>query len=204
MNKLVEKRYLLYVLLSVFAVILYMFWTKESDIPLTDQLLAQSEQKPSIENEQEEKKENFPVILKVDVKGAVKNPGVYSVTENDRVIDVIERAGGFSKKADATKINLSQKVSDEMVIYVPQVGEEIQEMPNLINNQQTEKDGKININEADETVLQTLPGIGRAKAQAIIEYRNQNGPFQKIEDLMNVSGIGQKTFEKLADFISVH
>ena len=142
------------------------------------------------------------VILKVDLKGAVRNPGVYDVKEGDRVIDVVQRAGGFLDVADPNQVNLSQRVMDEMVIYVPKKGEEISPQQNVTLPQSNEKDGKININTADATTLQTLPGIGPQKADAIIRFREENGPFKKIEDLMKVSGIGEKTFEKLKEQIT--
>lgn len=147
-------------------------------------------------------------MIKVDVKGAVSKPGVYTAQLGERVIDLVERAGGFLDDADQTKINLSQKVSDEMVIYVPIVGEDVETVEQMANfSQPTEKasnsDGKVNINHADSAMLQTLPGIGAGKAEAIIEYRETNGPFQTVEDLMNVSGIGEKTFEKLKDSITI-
>ncbi|MEN0666881.1 helix-hairpin-helix domain-containing protein [Caldifermentibacillus hisashii] len=144
--------------------------------------------------------------MKVDIKGAVMNPGVYTVTGNERVIDIIEKAGGLLDDADIVKVNLSQKVMDEMVIYIPKIGEEVLAAENIPVNsgsQNSGGDGKVNINQADASALDSLPGIGPSKAEAIIEYRETNGPFQKVEDLMNISGIGEKTFEKLKDQITV-
>ena len=102
-------------------------------------------------------------------------------------------------------MNLSQKIVDEMVIYIPVFGEEMDMLPPTIVSSQSvsKEEGKVNINTADSNELQTLSGVGPSKADAIIEYREQNGPFQKIEDLMNISGIGEKTFEKLKDGITV-
>ncbi|MCU9613944.1 helix-hairpin-helix domain-containing protein [Caldibacillus lycopersici] len=149
-----------------------------------------------------------PMVFKVDVKGAIQQPGVYSMKEGDRIIDVVEKAGGFLETADLNQVNLSQKVSDEMVIYVPEIGEDIEAnavvsaaKPPVEGSQ--ENGSIININEADVTMLQNLPGIGPGKAEAIIKYREENGPFQEVTDLMNVSGIGEKTFEKLKENISV-
>ncbi|MGG3688465.1 helix-hairpin-helix domain-containing protein [Caldifermentibacillus hisashii] len=144
--------------------------------------------------------------MKVDIKGAVMNPGVYTVTGNERVIDIIEKAGGLLDDADIVKVNLSQKVMDEMVIYIPKIGEEVLAAENIPVNSDSQNsggDGKVNINQADASALDSLPGIGPSKAEAIIEYRETNGPFQKVEDLMNISGIGEKTFEKLKDQITV-
>lgn len=121
--------------------------------------------------------------------------------EGERVIDVIERAGGFRENADSLQVNLSQRVHDEMVIYVPVQGENIPVSTLLPAPAGTSNNGKININTASATELETLPGIGPQKAEAIIQYREENGPFQKAEDLMKVSGIGEKTFEKLKEHI---
>lgn len=146
------------------------------------------------------------LIMMVDVKGAVKNPGVYLVTAGERVVDVLAKAGGLTEDADDAKINLSQKVIDEMVIFVPRKGEELDSIvsfPAIAGGGSANDDRKININTADREELQALPGIGPAKADAIIEYRESNGPFQKIEDIMNVSGIGEKSFEKLQERITV-
>ncbi|MDP4550346.1 helix-hairpin-helix domain-containing protein [Alkalihalobacillus macyae] len=141
-----------------------------------------------------------PEIIMVDVKGAVINPGVYEMESLSRVKDVITRAGGFVKDADQTQLNLAGKVTDEMVIYVPVIGE-ISKIPQTGNLSEETK--LISINTADLNELQELPGIGPSKAEAIIQYREENGAFKAIEDLQNISGIGEKTFEKLKDLISI-
>ncbi|WP_318241039.1 ComEA family DNA-binding protein [Ureibacillus galli] len=144
----------------------------------------------------------------VDVKGAVKYPGVYKLTSEDRVIDAIDTAGGYTEEAETKAINHAQKLQDEMVIYVPKIGEVIENSfssgtaTSVPQNSGNTTD-KVNINSADEATLTTLPGIGPSKAQAIISYREENGPFQSIDELKNVSGIGDKTFEKLMDLIDV-
>ena len=156
--------------------------------------------------EKETSPERDDTIMMVDVKGAVQNPGVYPVFPGERVVDVLKKAGGLREDADDTKINLSQKVSDEMVIYVPRQGEETASVASITSSaggSSSEGDKKVNINTADREELQTLPGIGPAKADAIIEYRESHGPFQTIEDILNVSGIGEKSFEKLKDQITV-
>lgn len=138
----------------------------------------------------------------VDVKGAVQTPGVYKATTGDRVIDVIERAGGITESANEEAVNLAMRVTDEMVIYVPLIGEETESVTTTVSAGGGESD-KININKANATELETLPGVGPAKSAAIIEYRETNGPFQTIEDIMSISGFGEKTFEKLKESISV-
>ncbi|PFO03837.1 competence protein ComEA [Bacillus sp. AFS076308] len=152
---------------------------------------------------------NQPENIMVDVKGQVNRPGVYQSNTGERVIDVIGRAGGLTEQADQTQVNFAEHVEDEMVIYIPGKGEEGSSLPSSIGTSGTvssadgQKQGKININKADEQELQNLPGIGPAKAAAIIEFRNTSGPFKAIEDLKNISGIGDKTFEKLKDLIAV-
>jgi len=168
--------------------------------------------KEGVKTETEKKAEpavNEPENIMVDVKGQVVRPGVYQSNTGERVIDIIGRAGGLTKQADQTQVNFAQHVEDEMVIYIPGKGEDESTIPQPTVSSGTvsvgteQKQGKININKADGQELQNLPGIGPAKAAAIIEYRNASGPFKTIEDLKNISGIGDKTFEKLKDLIVV-
>ena len=154
---------------------------------------------------QSEPVEQSPAIIIVDVKGAVERPNVYSLQEGQRLIDAVTAAGGYTAEADSRLLNHAQLLVDEEVIYVPLVGEEppVFEQP---SSEAATNDGAgsvVNINTADESELMTLTGIGPAKAAAIVSYRTEQGYFQKIEDLMNVSGIGEKTFETLADTIAV-
>ena len=138
----------------------------------------------------------------VDVKGQVKFPGVYEVEEHLRVHDVIQLAGGFLEMANETAINLAQKISDEMVIYVPHLDEEINNTStDAWSPSQDEK--KVSLNQATTGELETLPGIGPSKAAAIIKYREEVGTFKSIDELTNVSGIGEKTLEKLRDSLDL-
>ena len=138
----------------------------------------------------------------VDVKGQVKFPGVYEVEEHLRVHDVIQLAGGFLEMANETAINLAQKISDEMVIYVPHLDEEINNTStDAWSPSQDEK--KVSLNQATTGELETLPGIGPSKAEAIIKYREEVGAFKSIDELTNVSGIGEKTLEKLRDSLEL-
>lgn len=142
----------------------------------------------------------------VDVKGAVENPGVYEVMLDERVIDVIEKAGGLKEGADETKVNFAGRVTDEMVLYIPLIGEEGENIivsAGASSTSTSQGEGKININKATSDELQNLPGIGPSKAEAIIAYREDSGLFQTIVDLKLVTGIGDKTFEKLQDQIIV-
>lgn len=150
-------------------------------------------------------------IVMVDIKGAVMTPGIYSLKSGERINDAVARAGGFQKEADRTAINLAQKLQDEMVVYVPKVGEEppAELAAAMVTSESaqghTSDSGEsvVNINKASAEELQQLPGIGKAKAQAIIDYRETTGAFSKPDDLRNVSGIGEKTFEKMASLVVV-
>lgn len=172
-------------------------WLAEDSPPTPNSAESVSVEEPEI-----------PSILMADIKGAVKMPGVYEVNNGERVIDLIEKAGGLLEDADSTSVNFAVKVSDEMVVYIPKIGEEILESEGGmgLGGQQalSEADsGKVNLNLASASELETLPGIGPAKSSAILEFRETNGGFKTIEDLKSISGIGDKTFEKLKELITV-
>ncbi|MED5078103.1 helix-hairpin-helix domain-containing protein [Geobacillus stearothermophilus] len=153
----------------------------------------------------EEKKNEASKTVVVDVKGAVANPGVYEVAADARVRDVIALAGGLADEADETKVNLAAKVHDEMMIYVPKKGEDAP-ASNAVSKSPSDGDRngmQVAINTATEEELMQLPGIGPAKANAIIAYREEHGPFRRVEDLLNVTGIGEKTLEKLKPYLLV-
>ena len=140
-------------------------------------------------------------VIFVDVKGAVKNPGVYHMKVGDRVKDALEAAGGLTEEADSQKVNLAKRLEDQMVIVVPKVGEEAEEIPAGATSKEVSKEGKVNINTATVEELKTLKGVGEKKAEAIIEYRKKNGSFKTKEDLMKVRGIGKKLFESFEERI---
>jgi len=140
-------------------------------------------------------------VIFVDIKGAVKNPGVYQMKAGDRVKDAIDAAGGLTAEADSQKVNLAQRVEDQMVIVVPKVGEEAEAIPAGVTSKETSKEGKVNINTATVEELKTLKGVGEKKAEAIIEYRKKNGSFKTKEDLMKVRGIGKKLFDSFQERI---
>ena len=177
--------------------------------------------------EKKEEKEEIKSV-KVDIKGEINNPGIYELDESKRVIDVIELAGGLTNNADTSVINLSKKLKDEMVIIIyskyqvknfeatkekEKVVEEkcIQENENALKNDACINDtnskdtntiqGKININTASLEQLQTLPGVGESKAKSIIEYREKQ-KFKTIEDIKNVTGIGDSLFAKIKENIT--
>jgi competence protein ComEA len=134
--------------------------------------------------------------IMVDVQGSVKKPGVYEMNNGDRVIDVIKKAGGFLEEAEARSVNQAEKIADEMIIYVAAKGEEIHSLSSNM-----EKEELLNINSADLSELQTLSGVGPSKAQSIIAYREEFGPFKSVDQLLEVRGIGEKTIEEWKDKI---
>lgn len=151
--------------------------------------------------EKTEENTTLEAVIFVDIKGAVKKPGVYQMKAGDRVKDAIDAAGGLTAEADSQKVNLAQRVEDQMVIVVPKVGEEAEAIPAGVTSKETSKEGKVNINTATVEELKTLKGVGEKKAEAIIEYRKKNGSFQTKEDLMKVRGIGKKLFESFQERI---
>ncbi|MEZ7775135.1 helix-hairpin-helix domain-containing protein [Granulicatella sp. 20925_1_45] len=140
-------------------------------------------------------------VIFVDIKGSVKNPGVYQMKVGDRVKDALDAAGGLTDEADSQKVNLAKRIEDQMVIVVQKVGEEAEEIPAGATSKEEAKEGKVNINTATVEELKTLKGVGEKKAEAIIEYRKKNGSFQTKEDLMKVRGIGKKLFESFQERI---
>lgn len=138
-------------------------------------------------------------IVYIYVCGAVQNPGVYQLEESARVYEAIEAAGGLRDDASQTAVNLAEKISDGQQIYVPTYDEE----ESILLQKAEEQSGLININTADASKLQQLPGIGKSRADAIIAYRENNGLFTTIEDIMNVSGIKSSVFEQIRGYITV-
>ncbi|AFW92184.1 ComE operon protein 1 [Lactococcus cremoris subsp. cremoris UC509.9] len=171
--------------------------------------LSSSSTKSSVSKFNSSSEKNKNEIM-VDLKGAVAKPNVYQISSDERLVDLIRQAGGFTDQADQKSINLSSKLKDEEVIYVPKLGESLSSestdspISSSVSNQVSTTSGpKININKADLTELQKLTGIGQKKAQDIIDFRMKNGDFKSIEDLGKVSGFGDKTLEKLKDEISI-
>ena len=225
-NKIILVILLIIVLITFFS-LKYILTTHKSVVIKDNSLLATSNELSTNDDKN---------IVKVDIKGAIKNPGVYELNANDRVEDVILKSGGILDEADISVINLSKKVFDEMVIII-YTKEEVEKMLNgedvIIDNIITDKEvifpdikndatinntsssnkvdenettvnkSIININTATIDELDSLPGIGNSKAQNIIDYRNINGNFETIEDIMNVNGIGTAIYEQIKTYITV-
>ena len=146
----------------------------------------------------------------VHITGEVNKPGIVILKNNSRIADAINSAGGATKNADLNQINLAYILEDGQKIYIPNKNEKIEEdeyiTDNSGNNEKnnSSKEGeKVNINEAMQTELEGLPGIGPSLASRIIEYREANGKFEKIEDLQNVKGIGNSKYNDIKDKVTV-
>lgn len=160
----------------------------------------------------EKDKQNNNIVgnskIMVHISGEVNKPGLVILAEGSRVMDAVEIAGGLTKDADIDRINLAKRLVDEEKIYVPKIGEEVKEeirQDSMSSSTSTPKSsnnhGKININTATKEELMTLPGVGEVLANRILEYR-LNNKFNSINDIMNVSGIGEKKFDSIKDLIS--
>ena len=148
----------------------------------------------------------------VHICGAVKKPGVYQVDTGSRIYDLIKMSGGLKKNAAGDYINQAEQVTDGQRIYIPTFHEVksttpeeyVQEKQNTVSQTEEKKSGLININTAEAEELMTLPGIGQAKADSIIEYRTQNGKFKSIEDLMNITGIKEGVYNRISSYVTVN
>lgn len=192
------------------------YFDKESEeIELSDSYSSDSDSLKEEKAEEVKVSEDTPVPEKlyVQVSGAVNSPGVFEMTEGDRVYMALEKAGGLRNDADVTFINQASKLSDGDFIYVYTI-DEVNSMkddpeshvgigsPNE-NISSQDSAGKVNINTASKEELMTLPGIGESKADTIISFRNENGSFKSTEDLKNISGIKDGVFSKIKDLITV-
>lgn len=208
---------IVFFLLSVFSLslLIYQNSNKEDNINVNYD--------DELDNDEEEEISGF----KVEIKGEVINPGVYEVTQDNIIMDLIDLAGGLTENAYIDNINLSKKLDEEMVIIVYNkneidnknnnfqnkkvyIDESVQKKESVItpNNTQSNEssnidNGLININTASKEELMKLSGIGESKAQKIIEFRSANGNFKAIEDIMKVNGIGKSTYEKFKDKITI-
>ncbi|HEL2441210.1 TPA: helix-hairpin-helix domain-containing protein [Streptococcus suis] len=174
-----------------------------TDFPQTEQTSSSQEQTEETSTEASEE----PSQLVVDVKGAVAKPGLYTLEADARVNDAVEAAGGLTSQADPKSINLAQKLSDEAVVYVASKDENISVVTSTTASSAMSQEEKntslVNLNTATEADLQTISGIGSKRAADIIAYREANGGFKSVDDLNNVSGIGDKTMESIRPYVTV-
>lgn len=186
-------------LVMMFVYYLSQFKTPDESVLLDEYLEQETQEVDEVVPEEIQE----PIYYLVDVKGQVSQPGVYEVESTLRIHEVIRLAGGFLETANVEAMNLAQKIKDEMVIYVPHLDDEIPTDVEQTWSETNETNSKVSLNDATEAELQTLPGIGPSKAAAIVNYREETGSFQSIDELVNVSGIGEKTLEKLREYIEL-
>lgn len=148
---------------------------------------------------------NVQTMICVYVCGQVKSPGVYELPSGSRVCDAFLKAGGFTELAAKDYWNQARVLNDGEMIYVPTLEEAAEREPAWNESENTDdKDGKININTANKEQLMTIPGIGESKAESIIEYREKNGVFSSLEEVMQVDGIKEGLYEKMKDYIVIN
>ncbi len=208
---IINKKKILYVVIFVIAIIgcliYYNYRTKDAETLLitgtrTSEIPQNNNTVNTTRVEDEVNNSNSGKAIKVHIVGEVHNPGVYEISSESRIADVIEIAGGETSEADLSKLNLAQYVTDTEQIYVPRLGELLE------NNSNTDKKANtvsnlININEADVSELTKLPGVGDVIANNIVKYREENGKFNSKEEVKNVTRIGEKSYEQIKDLITV-
>lgn len=195
-----KKKIIVFLIIAIFAIILVIknefIGNKESDFELENFISNQNQE--NLEENENTKVETE--TIKIHITGEINNPGIIELNAGDRVSDAIEKAGGATQNADLSKVNLAYILSDGEKIYIPNYNDE-EDVKFTVSSEG--KNNKVNINTADLEVLQKLSGIGKSTAEAIIEYREKNGKFSSIDDIKNVSGIGESKFEKIKDDICV-
>lgn len=202
----IKDKFVLLIVLSIFCLVGIMMYVilpkNRTEFDSSLELVSEVSSITSDTNEEEINDKFY-----VDIKGAVVSPGVYEVNDDMRVLDVVKLAGGLTEASDDKKVNLAEKLIDQMVIYIPEIGEEGFELVTQVSTGDksiTEKDSKlININTSSASELQSLNGVGEKKAEKIIQFREENGSFKTIEDLKKVDGIGEKTFDSLKSQITI-
>lgn len=193
-------------MLLVIAFAFYLMKENTADQDLSVSVIPENGIENSVQTTEEAIGEIVTII--VDVAGAVIHPSVVELPEGSRVYEAVEKAGGLAKDADSASINQAEILTDGQKVYIPtkQEMKEIQSVsqsPNFTYPAGSNNMKLININTADSDTLQQLTGVGPATAEKIITYRNENGKFKSIEDIKNVNGIGDKTFEKFKNKITV-
>lgn len=182
------------ILALVFILFIGLIGCRKEDVEKIPMELTEAQCEDEREKEPKESTGDLEYLY-VYVCGAVNQEGVYELSRGSRVYEAVEMAGGFREDADTRNVNQAQLLEDEERIYVPVIGEDVE--------MYSEEDGKININRASKEELMTLPGVGESRAESIIKCREEQGAFQSIEDIMQVSGIKEGLFEKIKDLITI-
>lgn len=203
MEKFNKKILILILIGALFAIFLFCFMNENDEeyIDINEVYNVKEE------NLEEQIKIN---LIKIHIIGEIKNPGIIEITEGSRIADAIEKAGGVTKEADVSKVNLAYVLQDGQKIHIPNKNDEgieyVEETAGnnvIVEDKTSKKESKIDINTATQTELETLSGIGPSTALKIINYRKENGKFNSIDEIMNVSGIGEAKYESIKDYICV-
>ena len=209
MEELIEKikEYKIIVICAILGLVLGGFFLLKPVVqaPAKESNL-QTEVTTVSKDEKEDKNQKEEVVeqdlITVDVKGAVKSPGIYDLPVGSRINDAVQKAGGLTDNADSKSINLAQRISDEALVYVP-TKEEVTSQEAHSNASNTKENKKVNLNKASLEELKQVKGLGAKRAQDIIDHRESNGKFKSVDELKKVSGIGAKTIEKLKEYVTV-
>ena len=209
MEELIEKikEYKIIVICASLGMVLggFLFLKPVAQTPAKESNL-QTEVTTVSKDEKEDKNQKEEVVeqdlITVDVKGAVKLPGIYDLPVGSRINDAVQKAGGLTDNADSKSINLAQRISDEALVYVP-TKEEATNQEAHSNASNTKENKKVNLNKASLEELKQVKGLGAKRAQDIIDHRESNGKFKSVDELKKVSGIGAKTIEKLKEYVTV-
>ena len=211
-----NQKKIIFIIGIVITIIVMFFIYKKADkkeiINMDDEILVMANSTSS-DNAKKEGDDMEDIIV-VHVSGAIKSPGVVKLKQGARIEDAIEKAGGLKDNADISNVNLAYVLEDGVKIIIPEKGDDGQtvdivsssvgdEIILKFNSNEEEKKTKVNINKASQSDLESLSGVGPSLASKIIDYRNNNGKFSNIEDIKNVSGIGDNKFEAIKDYICI-
>lgn len=209
MENLSKKQWVILTLIIIVIIIVVGYYLFTNFQQIGYENLEEEFENDMVENEIIQQEEKEETIL-VHIAGAVKKEGVVTLEEGTRIVDAINEAGGLDENADLSNVNLAYMISDGQKIYIPYIGEEAsisnENGKNIIQGNTEENNSTnslVNINTANLSELLELPGIGSSTAQKIINYRTENGSFNSIEDIKNVSGIGDSKFENIKNYITV-
>ncbi len=193
-----KKLAIAFVVILIFA-IGALLWNQE-DFSLPNNNQFPNYQQPTFKPVEAKK---APTIAVIDIKGAVKKPGIYRLPAPVRLYQLLQAAGGTLDEADLKRINQAKVINDGSMVYIPKQGEQIPtEATPILTQSETTKD-KLNINTATLDELVNLEGLGPSKANAVIQYRGEHGGFKSVEELLNVPGIGQRTLSRIKDKVYV-
>ena len=197
-----KQKIIIGIILAIIATILINYvYSRKTNFEKEEISTYEENENEELKEEAEEEKE-----IVIHIAGAVKTEGIIFLKEGARLNEAIEKAGGTLEEADMTQVNLACQLEDGMKVYIPKKGEVMEE--NQTDTATSEKENnntskKININKATQSELETLPGIGPSTASKIITYREENGKFKTIENIKDVSGIGEAKYNSIKDFITV-